>query len=216
MLKEVEFTADWAILRRNFGWLSLTTVGMSAAYLWLNHLPRSMVHENYLYAWEAEIPLMVGTIYPYWAALIIAFLVPLCVKNRLHLVAILTVNAVSFLLNAAVWIFYPVGYPRPPIPSDDGSLSFTIYQSLVTLDTPINSLPSGHVTLMGSLFWVALACKGWPRPMLILCSIFGTVSIFTTKQHSMVDALAGAATMVVAYALVRWVFTRTKASSSRR
>jgi PAP2 superfamily len=216
MLQKVEFTTELSILKRNFGWLALSTVMMSAIYLSLNHFPRESVHANYLFPWERKIPLIIGSVVSYWAALVVSFLVPLCVKHKPHLRSILLVNAASFLLNLTVWIFYPVSYPRPALPADDGSLSFLIYRSLLELDSPLNSLPSGHVTLMCSVGWVALACRGLMRPVLIICAIVGTLSIFTTKQHSLIDAVAGALTMHLGYRVVRYANFRTVSSKAAR
>ena len=203
MLSQIELTLQPATLARNFRPLAITAIVMSGIYLGLNHLPRQQVQSNFLFSVEERIPFWIWSIYIYWGALIVSFFVPLCVKNPMHLRNILSVNALSFIFNAMIWTFIPVGYPRPAFPADDPSLAAMIYGRLTQVDTPLNSFPSGHASMMTIVLWIAYALGGRRGALLGGFAVLGLLSIFTTKQHSFLDAAMGILTLALAFILFR-------------
>ncbi len=202
-IKGVEFTNNSVILMRNAYYLSITLVVMTGCYLSINHLDHTLIHSNYLFPKERSIPFLLWSVWFYWGALLIAFLTPLFIKEKSHLMAILNVNAFSFFINCLIWVVYPVGYPRPIGLALDSGINADFYKQLVNIDTPLNSFPSEHVTLMALLLWICLSNRNPIRYVLMVLGIMGILSVLTTKQHSIVDIISGA--MVMLLGLVAYI-----------
>ena len=72
------------------------------------------------------------------------------------------------------------------------------YQQLIQLDSTLNSFPSGHATLVVLMVWLA-----WQQPskrvktLIFTAGVLGLISIVLVKQHSVVDAVAGALTAAI-------------------
>ena len=103
--------------------------------------------------------------------------------------------------SVAVFVLYPTGIPREAVDADPATtLAFAV---LYGTDPATNCLPSLHVSLafLGAAgFWperprLAGACLAWAALI--------TVSTLTTKQHYVVDVLAGLAVALAAGWLAR-------------
>ena len=109
-------------------------------------------------------------------------------------------SAVSF----CVFFLYPTALPRPLIHSE--GLTGDAFAFLYSIDSESNCLPSLHV---------ALACLG-ARGMMeesarvgvlgVVWAALISISTMTTKQHYVIDVIAGACVAVVCGAIVkRWL-----------
>lgn len=105
------------------------------------------------------------------------------------------------IASVAVFVLYPTRIPREAIDADPATrLAFA---ALYGLDPATNCLPSLHVSLalLGAAgFWperprLAGACLAW--------AVFIAGSTLTTRQHYVVDVLAGAAVAVATGWLAR-------------
>jgi hypothetical protein len=201
-IQNINLSTQPAILKRNLPWLLISSLLMGIIYLTTNHISHQTIYNNYLFDFETHIPFLAWTVLPYFGALFWSFMIPLFVENRQHLMVILSVNGIGFLFNTFIWVMTPVSYPRPQLRFEDPSLTEYLYQSLIVIDTPLNSFPSEHVTLMAILIWVASAYSGKLKWFFIFLGVCGILSVFTTKQHSLVDAIAGCLAMFIGYILV--------------
>jgi len=96
------------------------------------------------------------------------------------------------LVNDVFYLAMPAPFPRPADPGGDG-LTAAAFRVLWAIDPPGNTFPSSHVAV-AFVAWRCLRLDGHPRAWvngLALVSIFLTVH--TTKQHFVVDSLAGVA-----------------------
>jgi membrane-associated phospholipid phosphatase len=97
----------------------------------------------------------------------------------------------GFLICAIGWVAVPATMPRPQLDGESGA-SIAMLQTVYRMDPPSNLFPSFHATLAAIVARVAavapgplgLVVRGW---MVAIC-----VSCVATKQHYLLDVLAGA------------------------
>jgi membrane-associated phospholipid phosphatase len=112
--------------------------------------------------------------------------------------------------GAVVHFFWPTTFPRHwfPVPTEGAvGVAFTFVR---TVDTPASCLPSMHVA---SSFFAAFSLWRQPRPTFLGWSAWAlavAVSTLTTKQHYVVDVLAGVALAVAFWAAFLWWPTRAR------
>ena len=111
-----------------------------------------------------------------------------------------TVYAYLFIWITAYLFFfviYPTKAPRPEIVSGDGFAVWAL-RALYSSDPPYNCFPSLHVA---HSFVSALACRGVHRRLGGIALVFATLvalSTLFTKQHYVVDVIAGVLLALIA------------------
>ena len=128
----------------------------------------------------------------------------------------------TFLAYVSVWVvsyvcflIYPTVAPRPLEVRGDGFVMWGL-RSLYSADPPFNCFPSIHVA---HSFVSALTCHrvhrrlGW---VAIACASLVAVSTVYTKQHYVVDVVAGALLAGGAYSLFVHDYARTNTSEHER
>ena len=201
LLQGVQITFDLKVISRNMLFVVPTLFIMSFLYLWSNHKPISKVVENTVLL-DQSIPFIGWTITIYWFVLIVTIMGVLLLREIKHVYMLLAVNAISFLINFIIWFYYPVVYPR--VEHSLTGISQKLFSILFYLDAPTNSFPSGHVSLMCLLAWTGYSLKSRSGNIMLLISIAGVLSVFTTQQHTVIDALAGGLTVVMALIIVKY------------
>ena len=113
-----------------------------------------------------------------------------------------------FLQTVSVMIFWlwPTTYPREvyPLPDDLNALSYYAFSWLRQADTPANCCPSLHVSGVFISSFIFLDEQRLKFPLFFLWASAIAVSTLTTKQHYLVDVIAGFFMAVIFY----WVFRR--------
>ncbi|VAW70073.1 hypothetical protein MNBD_GAMMA09-687 [hydrothermal vent metagenome] len=206
LLQGVQISVDVKVMSRNILYVVPTFFIMSFLYLWSNHIAVTRLVENAILL-DQLIPFIGWSIIIYWLVLVVAITGVLLLRDIRHVHRLLAVNALSFLLNFMVWFSYPIVYPRTEHLLT--GISGELFSILYFLDTPANSFPSGHVSLMCLLAWTGMSLKGWRGHLLLVISVLGVFSVFTTRQHTVIDAIGGAATVMIAYAVVQ-LYVRLK------
>jgi membrane-associated phospholipid phosphatase len=125
-----------------------------------------------------------------------------------------SVNAYLFAWIAAYVFFmtYPTIAPRPEKYTGDGFAVWGL-EILYSSDPPYNCFPSLHVA---HSFISALTVYRLHRPLGVLSIIFAALvalSTLFTKQHYVVDVIAGIALAAVAYAIFLRGYSRERVSS---
>ncbi|HED36617.1 MAG TPA: hypothetical protein ENJ08_20660 [Gammaproteobacteria bacterium] len=209
LLQGIELTTDPALIKRNSWLVVLTFFIMSVLYLWSNHFPHIDVAQNAL-ALDQQIPFMSWTITIYWAVLLVAFSGALMIRNIKHLHIVLVINAITFLINFFIWFNFPVVYRGDNIIMEHSvsGVNRDLFLILYYFDSPANSFPSGHVSLMCLVAWVGYSLKSYAGYIILLISALGVLSVFTTRQHTIIDAVGGLLTVLLAVVIVRSFFKK--------
>lgn len=151
---------------------------------------------------DRAVPLVPGWAIVYGALYLCLVLLPVVVVRQDELIR-RTVHAYLLIwITAYVFFFvlYPTAAPRPPQVSGEGFAVWGL-RALYTADPPYNCFPSLHVA---HSFVSALACARVHRRVGILALLAATLVAFSTlltKQHYVLDVVAGTALALVAYGL---------------
>jgi membrane-associated phospholipid phosphatase len=146
---------------------------------------------------DSAIPVVAETVWLYvsWYP---APLLLLCLERH-HFRRGATAVLLAFLFCVVGFIALPVSIDRPAIGSSDG-LSPRALQALYALDPPVNLFPSFHAAVAA----VMAAARSWftrlQGPLALWMSAI-CLSCVTTKQHYVLDVVAGIVVGLVAYRL---------------
>jgi hypothetical protein len=110
------------------------------------------------------------------------------------------------IFSVIIFMLWPTIYPRQdfPLPADSHSLTTFIFSCLRSIDHPTSCLPSLHISscyLSAFVFLDEQKSKFW---FFFLWATAIGISTLTTKQHYLIDVIAG---LAVAYAFY-WIFHR--------
>ncbi len=148
----------------------------------------------------------------YGSVFLFAFLPVFVVRGAELTRRVLWTYIVVELLAFVGFILYPTGLERPVV-SDGGFFPWTL-QLIYAVDPPRNCFPSLHVAWA---FVAALSCYRVHRRVGAAALVWATliaVSTLYTKQHYLVDVLAGIAIAVVGYAVFLHGYHRDRVAAS--
>ncbi len=159
---------------------------------------------------DALIPLRPLWVIPYMATLITWIIIPLWAVFKFddcNYRALIIAELICVVTGISVFFFFPTYVIRPEITHASGSMSLIawLYQS----DQAYNALPSGHAYISG-LFMLILS-RLYPRQRLIWITAYITILLSTlfTRQHYILDLVAGFALSFAAF----YVFLRLTRSA---
>lgn len=152
---------------------------------------------------DSAIPFIPGTIWIYLSDYILFFVLYLLIKN------LLTVHklfySIIFLqgVSVAIFLVWPTTYPRGlfPMPENLDVVTYYIFDSLRQTDTAANCCPSLHISCV---FMTVLISRDERRKFFPLFLLWGTaiaISTLTTKQHYLIDIIAGLALGVFSWVI---------------
>ena len=187
---------------RNLPWVLGLACANSAAYVAMNRFHLRAPIELPLTALDHALPFLTWTVWPYMALLFSDIVLPPLIRDEALFRRWAWAFVASMVLDVIVWAVMPTVYPRPPLPLD-GSRSSRLYGSLMGLDTPACCFPSAHISLPAVSCW-ALS-RQWPRARVLIWAAFAlfSLTILTTKQHYLLDLLAGLASGAFGVATTR-------------
>lgn len=169
------------------------TLGFTAVYVLLQRNPLFSIIPVKMTWIDRSIPFVPGTVYLYetlWLLLPLSFWL-MGSKEELSRYSngFLMISMISF----GIFFFFPTACPRPT----DLHTVNRIYATLVQLDKELNSFPSLHAALAifgGSCCNALCQTDDWPKWVrwIIWAWVLGIIaSTLLTKQHALVDAVAG-------------------------
>jgi len=137
---------------------------------------------------DRSVPLVPGWVWVYatWYPAPLALLAAERIRFRRAAAAVL----VAFAACACGYLAWPVRIDRPP--ADGRGASFAALAVLYRIDPPVNVFPSFHAALAAVLVAVGPA-RGPARTGIVAWMLAVCVSCVLTKQHYVLDVLAGAA-----------------------
>lgn len=177
---------------------------ITGVYIALNRHPVLAPHILPLTFVDSATPLLIWTVFPYYLLLFSDILLPLLIKDREIFFDTLRGYSLAMILDAIIWTLYPTTYPRPEV-ALESSFTSAVYRTVVELDTPVCCLPSAHITIPAVGCWGLARQYPTMRPLIwITFSIF-SLTILTTKQHYLVDLVAGLCSAALGVNLsLRW------------
>jgi membrane-associated phospholipid phosphatase len=166
---------------------------------------------------DRAVPFQPWWIVPYLSMYLLLPLVPVFATSKDQLRRYALGTALMFLIAAVCFFLWPISYPRPHLLET----APVIYLMVVSLDQPINSLPSLHAGLTAfTMFYAArilidlpgrqrrlLLTLGWIWAGLIL---YGTLA---TKQHYLADLPPG---VLLAWISDRIVWRKSNQSQTQK
>lgn len=123
----------------------------------------------------------------------------------------------SFILATIVlnffYVFFPSEYPRPEFEVDSLSSYLTFLTHVI--DKPVNSFPSGHVTMSCLLFFgsrdtILGKNQLWIRLTYGIWALLIAVSTLVLKQHYIVDVFSGFVLALLCYWITGKIWNKTK------
>ena len=153
-------------------------------------------------ALDRALPLVPSWAIVYGALYLFLILLPILVVRQDELIRRTVYAYLLIWITAYVFFFvvYPTAAPRPEKVSGEGFAVWGL-RALYSSDPPYNCFPSLHVA---HSFVSALACSRVHRRLGVIAMIFATLVAFSTlftKQHYVVDLVAGVFLAFVAYGI---------------
>lgn len=168
---------------------------MYLGYILTNHFPLLEPHYLPLTALDNAIPFLVWTVVPYFILVLGMYFIAF-VNNRENFLAAITALTIAVCINYTIYLIFPTTIDRPPVPTQTG-ITYDLYRWLISIDTPGNCLPSGHITSPAIGCWYLSRHKTKLRiPILVVFSLLAATTL-TTKQHYLIDIPAGLVTATI-------------------
>jgi len=184
-----------------FLWSSVLYIG----YILTNQFHLFTPHSLPMTGLDEAIPFLPWTIAPY-LILVLGMYLFAFIDNEDDFISALVALTIAVCINYLTYIIYPTTYPRPPLPQST-ELGASLYHWLVSIDTPANCFPSGHITTPAIGCWYLARHHTTLRPFLFITFLILSVTTLTTKQHYAIDIPAGLFTaglgILIANALVK-------------
>lgn len=176
----------------------------AAIYLTSNHFhffPPQLLPMSWV---DLTVPFIPETVWIYISEYLFFATVYICCKDMVncnkYIYSFLALQTVSVLI---FWI-WPTTYPRDqfPLPEDLDALTYYAFNSLRQADTPANCCPSLHVSSIYLSTFIFLDEQRKKFPFFFIWGTAIAASTLTTKQHYLVDVIAGFLMAVISY----WIF----------
>jgi hypothetical protein len=141
------------------------------------------------------VPFDPGWVYVY-VSMYVMLVVPPLLTYRGGALWRYTIGATVMFLGATVaFLLWPVEFPRPTLPVDGPWM----YRVVVSIDRPVNSIPSLHAGIVGyTLFFAGRALADLPRTarraILFVGTLWSALILYgtlATKQHYFLDLPPG-------------------------
>lgn len=149
---------------------------------------------NVTLALDNKIPFIGIFIVPYifWYLFIPLSLFILCMKDRQVYYKTIFIYIVGCLISSIIFISFQTTVPRAPVIGND--IFTTIIKMIYARDNPVNCLPSLHV-FTSYLIIRAVAASNFSNlknnSITITISVLIIISTLFTKQHAILDVVAG-------------------------
>ena len=185
------------------------------AYCYLNVAPVFTPITLPMTAVDTATPFLIWTVWPYAALDISNAVLPFFIRRRANFWQMILTMGIAMSVCIAFWALMPTTFPRPPVPMGD-SASEHLYRFFLAIDQPLNCFPSGHIAAPGVL--LVFAAREHPRVARLLWIIFGVaaLSVLTTKQHYLWDALASIALVWLSVMLSGRILSRRARTGGAR
>lgn len=181
--------------------LATALVSLAPMYIVIAILTRARPTHQPELALDRAIPVDPAWMAVYGSLYIFVVVLPLVVvRERLLIRRAMQAYLLVMTLSYAIFLLYPTSAPRPEAVPGDGFAPWAL-RIMYDIDPPYNCFPSLHVAYA---FVSALACSRVHRGVgraAVAWAVLISVSTLFTKQHYVVDVIAGIAAAALGYVL---------------
>ena len=155
---------------------------------------------------DHAVPFMPWTVWIYTSEYLFFAAVYVTCRDLVNLNKYLYSFIVLQSVSVAIFWLWPTTYPRDafPLTKDIPWLTYELFKNLRTTDSPANCCPSLHVSSVYLSAFIFLDDQPKKFPFFFTWGTFIALSTLTTKQHYIVDVIAGLSLALITY----WIFHR--------
>lgn len=162
---------------------------------------------------DTWIPFVKEFIIPYllWYPFIYGALVYFCFVDRKQYFIALSSVIVGKIICFIIYFFWQTTVPRPIVTGED--VFSNLVRFVYSMDQPVNCLPSIHVLTTFIMMIVVYKRKEqhiWEYRIVNTMGILIILSTMFTKQHAILDVIAGIAVAIAVYVSMQAVFSEKK------
>lgn len=196
-------------LKYKLGLLGLFVLSYHFFYILPNFYPLSTPTVLPLSVIDKSIPFVPWTFLIYLSEYLLIVITIISIKelNKFKSFAQLSFGVLFFI--GPIFILWPTTYPRPPYPANETAMVAFAMNLVAKVDMPTNCLPSLHVATTSVAVYSLRHLRKWLP--LFACwglAIFG--STLTTKQHYVVDVLAGLMAAILVIGLQKYFLEKNQ------
>lgn len=201
-----EFAPRWALpiflTRKSKALVGIIgTILAAILYLGTNHY--TLFPPQMLPMWRIDewVPFIPQTIFIYLSEYPLFAAVYLLSKDEVNANKYLYSFLFLQMISVIIFIIYPTTYPRDrfPLPSDLDAVTHFFFSTLRSADTPNSCLPSLHVSSCYLSSFVFLDEQREKFPLFFAWATAIGISTLTTKQHYLIDVIAGLGMAMLVY-----------------
>lgn len=178
----------------------------SFLYLTSNHFPIFTPQLLPMTPLDQAIPFLPHTVWIYISEYIFFFVIYALSKDLANANKYLYSFLGLQMISAAIFWVWPTTFPRElfPLPQDLDALTHLVFTQLRQTDSPNNCCPSLHVSSVYLASFVFLDEQRKRFPLFFIWGTLIALSTLTTKQHYIVDVVAGLGMAMLTW----WIFNR--------
>ncbi len=116
--------------------------------------------------------------------------------------------AIAGVLSAIIYVVFPTYVIRPAVVGSD--VFSNMIKILYSNDSPYNALPSGHTfyTFLCMFYYLKFLKNRYLKILIVIFAALVVASTVFTKQHYLLDIVAGSLFALFAYYISRWLASR--------
>jgi membrane-associated phospholipid phosphatase len=211
---ERSFALPLFLTQRNKYFFSLVWVLIGGSlYEFSNHYPLFIPQMLPMTSWDKAIPFLPHTVWIYTSEMFLFFSVYILSKDIVNANKYLYSFLALQIVSVAIFILWPTTYPRElfPLPMTLDPWTTHMFNNLRGIDSPANCLPSLHVSSVYLSSFVYLDEQKKKFPFFFGWATAIALSTLTTKQHYIIDVVAGFGMALLMYLIFhRYVKYQTK------
>jgi membrane-associated phospholipid phosphatase len=181
---------------------------ITAAFLYLasNHFHFSDPEYLMLSSLENRIPFLPYTIWIYLSEYILFVVIFFLCKETENLNRYFYAFLFMQFTSVLIFCLWPTIYPRElfPIPRDTDCITYFVFESLRRTDTAASCFPSLHVSSVYLSIFTFLTEQKNKFPFFLIWGTIIALSTLTTKQHYLVDIVAGFIMAILSFCIFRF------------